>query len=90
MFGNHTISMRALDGTTASPLLSIDIALMEGSVVTTASEESPEYILYGSIVAGLILGIILMIVVLRNDDGEIQRHKNDSDIDEVVNAELIE
>lgn len=90
MFGNHTISMRALDGTTASPLLSIDIALMEGSVVTTASEESPEYILYGSIVAGLILGIILMIVVLKNDDGEIQRHNNDSDIDEVVNAELIE
>ena len=66
------------------------IALMEGSVVTTASEESPEYILYGSIVAGLILGIILMIVVLKNDDGEIQRHDNDSDIDEVVNAELIE
>ena len=90
MFGNHTISMRALDGTTASPLLSIDVALMEGSVVTTASQESPEYILYGSIVAGLILGIILMIVVLKNDDGEIQRHNNDSDIDEVVNAELIE
>ena len=90
MFGNHTISMRALDGATSSPLLSIDVALMEGSVVTTASEESPEYILYGSIVAGLILGIILMIVVLKNDDGEIQRHNNDSDIDEVVNAELIE
>ena len=91
LYGNHTISMRALEGTTASPLISIDVNIQTGSVIKDSVESSTEYILYGSIFGALILGAVILIAALKDSDEELsETDEEDSDIEEVVNAEIID
>ncbi len=91
LYGNHTISIRALEGTTSSPLISIDVNIQSGSVIKNSAESSTEYILYASIFGALILGAVVFIAALKNNDGEFTEISDeDSDIEEVVNAEIIE
>ena len=91
LYGNHTISMRALEGTSASPLISIDVNIQTGSVIRDSAESSTEYILYGSIFGALILGAVILIAALKDSDEELsETDEEDSDIEEVVNAEIID
>ncbi len=88
----HTLSVRALDGTSSSRLLSVDILLTEEVLVPV--EESPSsnmnFVVYGSIFAALILSIILVVAFVRNDDKEDALYNQDTDINEVVEAEIID
>ena len=90
LFGNHTISMRALEGTTSSPLVSINIQLHDGTIVQDPVEVSPQYILWGSVFAIIVLVVIFSVMLLKNNDGEVRHNVHDSDIDEIVAAEIIE
>ena len=40
LHGNHTLSLRGLDGTTSSPLVSVDITLTEEVLVATSEDAS--------------------------------------------------
>ena len=90
LYGNHTISMRALDGTSASPLITFDVNIQTGSVVKDSAESSIEYILYGSIIGGLLLAVIFIVIFFQNENGNSALLIEDSDIDEIVNAEIVE
>jgi len=89
LYGNHTISMRALDATSSSPLITFDVSIQTGSVVKDSTESSVEYILYGSIIGGLLLAIILFVIIFQNEKDD-QTLTVDSDIDEIVSAEIVE
>ena len=92
LYGNHTISMRALEGTSSSPLVSINIQLLDGTyVVQDPVESSPQYILWGSVFAVIVLFVIFSVMLLKNDNGEVgDNDSTDADIDEIVAAEIIE
>ena len=91
LYGNHTISMRALEGTSSSPLVSISIQLHDGTIVQDSVESSPQYILWGSVFAVIVLFVIFSVMLLKNDDGEVRDNESpDTDIDEIVAAEIIE
>ncbi len=92
LHGNHTLSVRGLEGTTSSPLMSVDITLTEEVLVATTSEEasSLNYVIYGSVFAAIILTIVLVIAFMNNESGKEAIHQRDLDIEEVVEAEIIE
>ena len=92
LHGNHTLSVRGLEGTTSSPLISIDITLTEEILVATTSDEtsSLNYVIYGSVFAAIILSIVLVIAFMNNESGKEAIHQRDLDIEEVVEAEIIE
>ena len=65
--------------------------IQTGSVIKDSSESSTEYILYGSIFGALILGAVILIAALKDSDEELsETDEEDSDIEEVVNAEIID
>ena len=88
----HTLSVRALDGTSSSRLLSVDILLTEEVLVPVeeSSSSNMNFVVYGSIFAALILSIILVVAFVRNDDKEDALYNQDTDINEVVEAEIID
>ena len=89
--GNHTLSVRGLDGTTSSPLISIDIMLTEKSMVDPDPvEASINFVVYGSVFAAVVLSMILVIAFLKNDSSKDAIHARDTDIEEVVEAEIID
>ena len=92
LHGNHTLSVRGLEGTTSSPLISIDITLTEEILVATTSDEtsSLNYVIYGSVFAAIILSIVLVIAFMNNESGKEAIHHRDLDIEEVVEAEIVE
>lgn len=87
--GNHTLSMRGLEGTSSSPLISIDIMLGENTGVPDQPSSSSDVILYGSVVAAIMLTIILLAVVIKGDDHEEIAIVEDSDIADIVEAEIL-
>ena len=89
---NHTLSLRGLDGTTSSPLVSVDITLTEEVLVATSDDTSStmNYVVYGSIFAAIILSIVLLIAFINNESEKEARHPIDKDIDEVVEAEIMD
>ena len=92
LHGNHTLSVRGLEGTTSSPLMSVDIILTEEVLVSTSSDEtsSLNYVIYGSVFAAIILTIVLVIAFMNNESGKEAIHQRDLDIEEVVEAEIVE
>lgn len=92
LHGNHTLSVRGLEGTTSSPLMSVDIILTEEVLVSTSSDEtsSLNYVIYGSVFAAIILAIVLVIAFMNNESGKEAIHRRDLDIEEVVEAEIVE
>ena len=92
LHGNHTLSLRGLDGTTSSPLVSVDITLTEEVLVATSEDASSSmnYIVYGSVFAALILSIVLLIAFINNESEKEAIRPTDKDIDEVVEAEIME
>ena len=92
LHGNHTLSVRGLEGTTSSPLISIDITLTEEILVATTSDEtsSLNYVIYGSVFAAIILSIVLVIAFMNNESGKEAINHRDLDIEEVVEAEIVE
>ena len=87
--GNHTLSMRGLEGTSSSPLISIDIMLGENISVEDPAEGSTNFVLYGSVIAAILLTIIILAATLTNRNESEFNTSNDSDIQEVVDAEII-
>lgn len=89
---NHTLSLRGLDGTTSSPLVSVDITLTEEVLVATSDDTSStmNYVVYGSVFAAIILSIVLLIAFINNESEKDARHPIDKDIDEVVEAEIMD
>jgi subtilisin family serine protease len=87
--GNHTLSMRGLEGTSSSPLISIDIMLGENIPVEDPAEGSTNFVLYGSVIAAILLTIIILAATLTNRNESEFNTSNDSDIQEVVDAEII-
>ena len=92
LHGNHTLSLRGLDGTTSSPLVSVDITLTEEVLVATSEDASSSmnYIVYGSVFAAIILSIVLLIAFINNESEKEAIRPTDKDIDEVVEAEIME
>ena len=88
---NHTLSLRGLDGTTSSPLVSVDITLTEEVLVATSDDTSStmNYVVYGSVFAAIILSIVLLIAFINNESEKEARQPIDKDIDEVVEAEIM-
>ena len=89
---NHTLSLRGLDGTTSSPLVSVDITLTKEVLVATSDDTSStmNYVVYGSVFAAIILSIVLLIAFINNESEKEARHPIDKDIDEVVEAEIMD
>jgi len=89
---NHTLSLRGLDGTTSSPLVSVDITLTEEVLVATSDDTSStmNYVVYGSAFAAIILSIVLLIAFINNESEKEVLHPIDKDIDEVVEAEIMD
>jgi len=81
--------MRGIEGTSSSPLISIDIMLTDKSSVDESESSSSDLILYGSVIAAILLTIILVASILKSDQ-EKEINYDDSDIDEVVEAEIID
>lgn len=92
LHGDHTISIRGLEGTTSSPLISIDITLTEEVLVALEDSEtsSMNFVIYGSVFAAIILSIVLVVAFMRNDSEKEASHQRDFDIEEVVEAEIVE
>ena len=88
----HTISVRGLEGTTSSPLISIKIELTEEVLVDPpkSDEDSLNYIIWGSVAAAIILTIILVAAFIKNESEKEVTLPEDSDIKDVVEAEIIE
>ena len=89
---NHTLSLRGLDGTTSSPLVSVDITLTEEVLVATSEDTSStmNFVVYGSVFAAIILSIVLLIAFINNESENEARQPIDKDIDEVVEAEIMD
>tara|TARA_B100000683_G_scaffold89590_1_gene88487 strand:+ start:8688 stop:10586 length:1899 start_codon:yes stop_codon:yes gene_type:complete len=89
---NHTLSLRGLDGTTSSPLVSVDITLTEEVLVAASDDASStmNYVVYGSVFAAVILSLVLLIAFINNESDKEARHPIDKDIDEVVEAEIMD
>ena len=92
MHDNHTLSLRGIEGMTASPLISVQVTLTEEVLVPPESDStnSLNYVIYGSVFAAIILSIILVIAFINNESREESMHPVDKDINEVVEAELID
>ena len=81
-----------MEGTTSSPLISIDISLTEEVLVDLgdSGKSSMNFVVYGSIFAAIIFSIVLVVAFMKNESGEKALHQRDLDIEEVVEAEIIE
>ena len=92
LHGDHTISIRGLEGTTSSPLISIDITLTEEVLVDLGDSEksSMNFVIYGSVFAAIIFSIVLVVAFMKNESDEDTIHQKDLDIEEVVEAVIVE
>tara|TARA_B100000945_G_scaffold194708_2_gene156422 strand:+ start:1553 stop:3520 length:1968 start_codon:yes stop_codon:yes gene_type:complete len=92
LHGNHVLSIRGLDGATSSPLISVDIVLTEEVIIDIkkSDESSINYVVYGSVFAAIILSILLVVAFMNNDSDKEAIHQRDTDIEEVVEAEIVE
>ena len=92
LHADHTISIRGLEGTTSSPLISIDLTLTEEVLVDLEDSEtsSMNFVIYGSVFAAVILSIVLVVAFMKNESDKEASHQRDFDIEEVVEAEIVE
>jgi hypothetical protein len=87
LIGNHTISMRGLEGTSSSSILSMKIMLSDESDVGEDDDKSANTTLvYGSVFAAILLTIILLVGILKTDDEKEAIHPSD----EIVEAQILD
>lgn len=89
LMGVHTISMRAIEGTSSSPLVSMDILLTDEGTSLETKSSSSNMILYGSVIAAILLTAILMATILRNEKDSISEETDDA-MGDVVEAEIVD
>ena len=82
--------MRGLEGTSSSPLISIDIMIGENVPISEPEDSSNNFILYGSIIAAVLLTIVILLATLKSENSVGSMAVLDSDIQEVVEAEIID
>ncbi len=87
--GNHTISMRGLESTSSSPLLSIDIMLGENVEIYDEELSSNNVVLFGSISAAIMLTIIILAIIIKSEKDDEFTKVEDADIAEIVDAEIL-
>ncbi len=87
--GNHTLSMRGIEGTSSSPLLSIDIMLGENVEPFEEQASSNSFVLIGSISTAIMLTIIILAIVIKSEKDDAFTQDEDSDITEIVDAEIV-
>ena len=70
----------------------MDITLTEEVLVATSDDTSStmNYVVYGSVFAAIILSIVLLIAFINNDSEKNAEHPFDKDIDDVVEAEIMD
>ena len=85
---NHTISVRGLDGASSSSILSINILLSDESADIPPEETGSQVLIYGSIIASILLTIILLAGILKTDEDKEAKHFYDEE--EIAVAELVE
>ena len=85
---NHTISVRGLDGSSSSTILSINILLNDEIADIPPEETGSQVLIYGSIIASILLTIILLAGILKTDEDNDFKHYDDDD--EIAVAELVE
>jgi subtilisin family serine protease len=86
--GKHTLSMRGIEGTSSSPLISIDIMLGEKISSDDPKGESSNAVIYGSLIAALLLVIILLAAVLKGDNGTNVILVTGNDEADIMDAEI--
>jgi len=85
---NHTISVRGLNGASSSSILSINILLSDESADIPPEETGSQVLIYGSIIASILLTIILLAGILKTDEDKEAKHFYDEE--EIAVAELVE
>jgi hypothetical protein len=89
LYDNHTLSMRGTDGTNSSPLITFDIMIHEeGESNTKDDSSSMGVVVYGSIIAGIILVVILLAAMISTGKNQVELVRDD-DTNSIVDAELI-
>jgi hypothetical protein len=100
--GNHTLSMRAIDEDSSSPLITFDIVLKETGTPDDSPLDSSDALVIGiaSIVIFAIVGILVIGIVQEKREAErlqIDSSENNhidavfaGNVDSVVDAELVE
>ena len=53
-------------------------------------ESSMNFVIYGSVFAAVILSIVLVVAFMKNESDKDASHQRDFDIEEVVEAEIVE
>ena len=99
LYGNHTLSVRALDGTNSSPLITFDIMINEDSNFVESQSADYDLIIYGSIAAAILLALIVIAAILYGNVEEkfglvITDHDQNTDPSQntvdILEAEIIE
>jgi hypothetical protein len=99
LYGNHTLSVRALDGTNSSPLITFDIMINEDSNFVESQSADYDFIIYGSIAAAILLALIVIAAILYGNveekfglvmtDPDQNTDPNQNTVD-ILEAEIIE
>lgn len=90
LYGNHTLSMRALQGTSSSPLITFDILLEENSQnVIDDSSSSSQMVLYSAVTIAILLTVVILASILKGEE-ESMAYEHDKDIAEIVEAEIVD
>ena len=95
LLGNHTLSIRALDGTSSSPLITFDIMIGDEIKVTEPQESSYDMIIYGSIIAAILLAAMVVAAMMYGSAEEklglvTVNTEHEHDQTNVLEAELVE
>ena len=101
---NHTISLRAIQFVdnvyTASPLMTVEVMVMDNSTIplgTTSSDGISTNALIGIFIAGIVVFLVALLIIstISNKEegtlaGKDLRALLDSEVDDVVDADIIE
>ena len=73
-------------------MISVDIVLTEEVLIEIkkSDESSMNFVIYGSVFAAVILSIVLVVAFMKNESDKEASHQRDFDIEEVVEAEIVE
>ena len=87
LIGVHTLSMRAVEGTSSSPLISFDVMIDDTAAVEDPAESSVDLVLYGSIFAAILLLVIIIAAILHDNSSLL--HEEENYDEDVVDAEIL-
>ena len=90
--GNHTLSVRGIEGETSSPLLSFDIMTDDSIEVESEETKSGNSVLLNvmMIVVFIVVAIMIVFMITSSTDEEVNGFTTDSDIESVVEAEILD